>query len=293
MFPCYGSGAKRTRATLAASWRAEVWGQPVAHSLSPALHNAAYQALGLSASYDRREVGVADLANAMAQHAPRLRGISLTMPLKEAILPLVPDHRGLVDELGAANTVVCAPEGMFLWNSDPAGVAGALADLGLEEAPRVLLLGAGATARSVLAALPGYQTAEVTVASRDEDRASPCLDYARAKGFATHWMGLAGLGAAGECDLVVSTLPHGVDVSGLIPANMPERAALLDVAYHPWPTPLAEHWQGSPKPVASGRTMLLHQAVVQIRLFVQADPDRALPDEDGVIAAMRKAVPAG
>lgn len=293
MYRCSGSGAKRTRDTLAASWRAEVWGQPVAHSLSPALHNAAYRALGLSASYERREVSVPMLPQALHEHGPGLRGISLTMPLKEAILELVADHRGLVDELGAANTVVGDPGGMFLWNSDPAGVAGALGEMGVDEAPRVLLLGAGATARSVLAALAGCQTAQVTVASRDHDRARRCLEYAAAKGFSEGWLGLGDLEAAGEYDLVVSTLPHGVNVAGSIPGNLPERAALLDVTYHPWPSPLAALWEDSPRPIASGRTMLLHQALVQVRLFVQADPDRPLPSEEAVFAAMRGAVPPG
>ena len=281
------------RATLAAKWRAQVWGQPVAHSLSPALHNAAYEALEIDATYDRREVGVADLPAALEALDKDIRGLSLTMPLKEAILPLVSDHRGLVQELGAANTVIRHEGAFFLWNSDPAGITGALGANGVGELDRGVILGAGATARSAIRALHDMGAAELVIISRDEARAKTTLDYARSVGVKARWGSLASLPETGQADIVVSTLPHGVDLSDAVPAGLVRGAALLDVTYHPWPSPLARAWSASERPIVSGAQMLLHQAVIQIRLFTSGDAERELPGEADVVRAMQRALPEG
>lgn len=267
-----------------------MWGSPIRHSLSPALHNAAYRELGLNAHYDMREVRVEGLAATMAGVSAEYRGISLTMPLKEMVLPLVADHRGVVDELGAANTVLCGPEGWSLWNTDPAGVRGALSEASLAHIDTVTLLGAGATARSVLCALPGFGVSAVTMFSRDRERARQTLDYGQLQGLAVVWAPLDEVGSAGASDLVVSSLPHGVSVVESIPRDLVSSAALFDVTYNPWPSDLATLWQGSDHPVVSGLSMLLHQAVDQIRIFIMGDPDTPLANEDRVVAAMRAAI---
>lgn len=267
-----------------------MWGSPIRHSLSPALHNAAYKELGLDAHYDLREVSAEQLASTLAGVPPEHRGISLTMPLKETVLSLVGDHRGLVDELGAANTVVRTPDGWSLWNTDPAGVTGALSEASLVDIDTVTLLGAGATARSILCALPGFGVSAVTIFSRDRDRARQSLDYAQSKGLSVAWAPLEQVGGAGACDLVVSCLPHGVSVAEGILQDLVGSAALFDVSYNPWPSALATLWQGSDHPVVSGLSMLLHQAVAQIRIFTMGDPDTPLANEDRVVAAMRAAI---
>jgi shikimate dehydrogenase len=267
-----------------------VWGSPIHHSLSPALHNAAYKQLGLDAYYDLREVSVEHLATTLSEVSPEHRGISLTMPLKEMVLSLVEDHRGLVDELGAANTIVRGPEGWLLWNTDPAGVRGALSEASLAHIDTATLLGAGATARSVLCALPGFGVSAVMIFSRDRARARQTLDYAQSKGLSVSWAPLEQLGGAGPSDLVVSSLPHGVSVAESIPLDLVSSAALFDVSYNPWPSALATVWQGSVHPVVSGLSMLLHQAVAQIRIFTTGNPDTPLANEDRVVAAMREAI---
>jgi shikimate dehydrogenase len=267
-----------------------VWGSPVSHSLSPALHTAAYQALGIDARYGYREVTEASLEKELETLTVDFRGLSLTMPLKEAILPLVSDHRGLVDELGAANTVVRDSTGSYLWNTDPAGVLGALADASLPSLDRALVLGAGATARSVLCALGRLGISSVVVASRDEARSEQTLSYATTLGMHVGWCTLGEL-QQHPADLVVSTLPHGVNLAPEVPQSLVDSAALFDVTYHPWPSPLAERWSNSTHPVISGASMLLHQAVAQIRLFVGGDAERALPAEEKVMSAMRRALP--
>jgi shikimate dehydrogenase len=90
---------------------------------------------------------------------------------------------------------------------------------------------------------------------------------------------------------VVSTLPHGVSVASSVPDALAGGSALLDVTYDPWPSELAMRWQNSSHPVLSGATMLLHQAVAQIRIFTNGDPETPLPHEAAVVRAMRDALP--
>ena len=290
MFRSCANGAERTLGTLAAKWRAEVWGSPIRHSLSPALHNAAYAALGFSAVYSSREVSGETLAECLHSLAPDFRGVSLTMPLKEAILPLVKDHRGLVDELGAANTIVVDPEGAYLWNTDPAGAAGALREANIGGVSAAIVLGAGATARAIVAALPGTGATSITVVSRDAARAEKTLSYGRSLGLGVEWVDFANLAQVKSADLVVSTLPPGASVAANISDELASMAALLDVTYDPWPSELAMRFGASGAPVVSGKAMLLHQAVAQIRLFVGGDADVALPGEDSIVAQMRAVV---
>jgi shikimate dehydrogenase len=212
------------------------------------------------------------------------------MPLKETVLGLVADHRGLVDELGAANTVVAGPAGWSLWNTDPAGVTGAVDEASLVGLSRAVVLGAGATARSVICALARDGVSAVTICSRDRDRSRLTLDYATSTGCDVTWLALEDLAQAGPAELVVSTLPNGVTVASDIPQALVAGSALLDVTYDPWPSPLAMRWQHSPHPVLSGVTMLLHQAVAQIRIFISGNPDTPLPDEAAVVHAMRDAI---
>ncbi len=290
MCPCSASGAPKMQDTLAARLKAEVWGQPVAHSLSPTLHNAAYGALGLDAHYDRREVSQDDLWGALQLVDDSYLGVSLTMPLKEAILSLVPDHRGLVDVLGAANTVVATSQGFYLENTDPLGVIGALTDAQITDVRHTLVLGAGATARSVLSALSTLGGKEVTIAARDESRASGTLTLARDLGLHVNFLPLEDIVDVKKVSLVASTLPTGIDASPAIPHELVSHAALCDVTYHPWPTPLAALWSSSTRPVASGLSMLTHQALIQVRLFTSGAPDVALPREADVLEAMKAAV---
>jgi shikimate dehydrogenase len=290
MSRCCASGVQRTETILAARSRAEIWGQPVAHSLSPTLHSVAYAALGLEARYEAREVSQETLSEALALVDESYLGVSLTMPLKEDILNLVPDHMGQVDDLGAANTVVVTTEGLYLENTDPAGVEGALADAGIHDASHILVLGAGATARSVISALSSGGAQSITIASRDASRATTSLRLAEDVGVTTRWVSLDSLGELSHIDLVASTLPTGVDSGFLLPEHIVAGAALFDVTYHPWPTPLAKRWSASNRPVASGLSMLTHQALIQVRLFFSGNKDEPLPGEEDILAQMKASV---
>jgi shikimate dehydrogenase len=290
MCRCFGSGVLRMRVTLAANKQAEVWGKPIGHSLSPVLHQTAYAALGIDAVYTAREVDLESLPDRVAELGPDYLGISLTMPLKEAVLDLVPSHRGAVSQLGAANTIQMTPSGPVLWNTDPAGIIGALADYGITEPRHVVVLGAGATARSAVLAVASLGALRVSIVSRDRGRSLPVLELASHLGLEASWRDIETLGQHNDGDLVINTLPNGVDVSGTLSSATVQGAALLDVTYHPWPSALALRFSESSQPVISGRSMLVHQAVVQIRVFSTGDPDRALQSEPKVVDAMKLSI---
>ena len=270
--------------------RAEVWGSPIAHSLSPVLHKAAYEQLNLPWAYERREVTQEQLRASLDACGPEIVGLSLTMPLKEKILTLVTPRSPVVELLHAANTVVRTADGWTLDNTDPWGVVGALGVL-----PRPVLsawiLGAGATARSVGYALSLQGTSSVTLLVRNLERAEQTLGVLAGLGLDVSARLYDDLAGATLPDLVVNTVPGSESFP--LPGDMSvltQKASLFDVVYSPWPSPAAAAWKDSPQPTVSGIHMLIFQAIRQVRLFVNGDGDQALPDEEKVLQAMRKAV---
>ncbi len=257
--------------------RAAVLGTPIAHSLSPVLHRAAYQALGLTGwSYQAIECDEARLPSVLDGCGPQWAGLSLTMPLKRAVLPLLDEIEPLAREVGAANTVVFAGGGRrHGHNTDVPGMIAALAEAGVtgaaDGAPwraTVLILGGGATACSALAAARGLGAAQVTVAARDPARAQYLLAAAARLGVAVTLTGFDT--PQGDApDILISTVPAGAaDIYAkriahrdLIPRH------LLDVVYHPWPTALAVAAHEAGISVAGGLELLLHQAADQVTLM--------------------------
>jgi len=268
--------------------QAEVWGSPIAHSLSPTLHRAAYDVLGLDWTYVAREVDSADLRNAWVEHQESLRGLSLTMPLKEDIVGIVESQDEVVTTLGVANTIYVGPDGWALSNTDPWGISGALSEHGI--APqRPLILGAGATAKAVGFALAGMGVSQVDLLVRSAPRAKECVTTLRKLGLEVAvWEKT--FTAEAEHDLVVSTLPGGAASDLEIPESAVATAALFDVAYANWPSSLALRWEKSPQHVLSGTWMLVHQAIRQIRFFLLGGGNVALEGEAEVLQAMKNAV---
>ena len=261
--------------------RAAVLGSPISHSLSPALHRAAYAALGLDWTYDAIDVDADELAGFLEGLDGRWAGLSLTMPLKQVVIPLLTDVDAMARSVGSVNTLLPSAGGWRGTNTDIVGIAEALTRAGLaRDAGTATLLGAGATARSAVAALAGLGVAQVTVCARRPEPAEDVAEFASRQGMSATTSDLEPDRGLVRADVVVSTLPGD---AGAPWAAMVERATgvLLDASYHPWPSPLAAAWvQGS---VASGRDMLLWQAVEQVRLMTGLTPpvDRmlaALPD---------------
>ncbi|HEX6449599.1 MAG TPA: shikimate dehydrogenase [Trebonia sp.] len=249
--------------------RAAVLGKPIAHSLSPVLHRAAYQALGLGNwSYEAVECDEAGLPAYVAARGGDWAGLSLTMPLKRAVLPLLDRTDPLATATGSANTVVFRADGRHGYNTDVRGIIDALAETGVRSAGSVLILGAGATACSALAAAGELGATGADVAVRDPARASGLLAAADRLGLRVRLRDIGEV--AGERpELLVSTLPAGAAdfYAARVVATRQPPAAVLDVVYAPWPTPLATAAAAAGARVAGGFAMLLHQAVAQVELM--------------------------
>jgi shikimate dehydrogenase len=268
-----------------AATRLAVLGSPIAHSVSPRLHRAAYGVLGLDWQYDAVEMTGEGLRDFVGSRDAAWRGLSLTMPLKRDILPLLSRTSELARETGSANTVLFEPNGPAGFNTDVYGLTQGFARHGRESVDSVLILGGGATAASALVAAARLGARAVFVGVRAPERASALIDVGRAQGIAVQLRGLDQLVEIDESlDTVISTLPNGAVVSVALDPDSVRGATLFDVAYSPWPTPLAESWGG--ESVIGGLEMLVLQALAQVRVFVNRDPHELLDRDDEVLAAM-------
>ncbi len=239
-----------------------VLGRPIGHSLSPALHRAAYASLGLDWDYTAHDVGAGELAGFVDSRPANWRGLSLTMPLKEEALSL-----GLVDPLaaqvGAANTLVFGPQ-IRLFNTDVTGLAAAVRATG-QEVTGATIIGSGATARSALASLGLLGCSSVTVLARSLDKALALVPLAADLGldFATARFDAA---EVPESDLAVSTVVAGA--ADPLAGAVAERSRIVfDAIYHPWPTRLARAGERAGRVVLSGLDLLAHQGVGQVKLM--------------------------
>ncbi|MFF4295939.1 shikimate dehydrogenase [Streptomyces vinaceus] len=245
--------------------RAAVLGSPIEHSLSPVLHRAAYQELGLDDwSYDRFEIDEDALPQFVAGLGPEWAGLSLTMPLKRAVIPLLDDISDTAASVEAVNTVVLTEDGRRLGdNTDIPGIVSALHERGVDRVERATILGAGATASSALAALARICSGEVTVYVRSEARAEEMQEWGERLDVAVRtadWEDAAeGLGAP----LVIATTPaRATDwLAERVPAGA---GTLFDVLYDPWPTALAAAWSQHGGRLLGGLDLLVHQAVLQV-----------------------------
>ncbi|WP_438855585.1 shikimate dehydrogenase [Agromyces sp. M3QZ16-3] len=275
--------------------RLAVLGSPIEHSRSPALHRAAYDRLGLEWDYDAIEVrsgGLAEFLERVGGDAgASWRGLSLTMPLKHEVLDHLDRADRLVELAGAANTVRFAEDGTIQgFNTDVGGIVRTLGEAGLERVHRAVLIGGGATASSALVAIADLGAVEVDVLVRNPDRAIGVEELARRLGIVVRVRPLAELAFAASADLVVSTVPGGTDL-GVAPSDaLAGSAVLLDVAYDPWPSVLAAAWLEREGRVTHGLGMLLHQALLQVRIFVSGEPFEPLPDEAAVLDVMRRSL---
>jgi shikimate dehydrogenase len=282
---------------VTAGARLAVLGSPIAHSKSPALHAAAYRVLGLDWSYTALETTEASLAAVLADPVARWHGLSLTMPLKHAVRPLLDEEDRVARATGAVNTVLLERGAGVVrrrgFNTDVAGIVRALGEAGVPASDRVEILGAGATAASAIAAAAERGATRITVTARSPQRAEPLRRVAAALGTELDIRSFDDWESGEPHPLVVSTLPGGASGALTVPDAVVAASTLFDVAYSPWPSPLAVRWRAGGSPVVSGLGMLLHQALVQVRIFTAGDPAAPLPREDEVLSAMRAAVADG
>ncbi|MFC8131906.1 shikimate dehydrogenase [Streptomyces sp. NPDC057302] len=262
--------------------RAAVLGSPIAHSLSPVLHRAAYGELGLADwTYDRFDVDEAALPGFVAGLGPEWAGLSLTMPLKRAVIPLLDEISETAASVEAVNTVVLTEDGRRVGdNTDVPGMVAALREHGIEQVESAAILGAGATASSALAALAQICTGEVVAYVRSEARAAEMREWGERLDVEVRTEDWAHAERALSAPLVIATTPAGV--TDALSAAVPEQpATLFDVLYDPWPTALAARWSMYGGAVVSGLDLLVHQAVLQVEQMTGRAP--------APLAAMRKA----
>ena len=289
--------------------RAYVLGHPIAHSLSPALHRAAYDFLGeQNLGYDRRDTLPDDLPAIMhgvrhpkgTEDAPYIAGLSVTMPLKTAVIQYCDELSETARVTGAVNTVYPRGEKVLGDNTDVIGIVNALRHAGLEPQPfkdSAAIVGGGATAISALTALHQLGYSRVSVYARSLHKLGSVQEAADRLGVQLEQISLAELPqnlAERGHHPVVSTLPARAadewasQLSGMKGASATHRPVLLDVAYNPWPSVLASAWEANGGTVVSGLEMLLYQAVEQVLLFT----DRTLSEGEllGLVNAMCEAV---
>jgi shikimate dehydrogenase len=258
--------------------RAAVLGQPVAHSLSPVLHGAAYRALGLAGwTFDRIEAGAADLPGLVAGCGPDWAGLAVTMPGKQAAYDVADERTPRAVAVGVANTLVRLPDGRWRADcTDVEGVTGALtAAAGFVPHPGAagVVLGAGGTANAAVAGLAELGVREITLVLRDPAKAASTTAAAERAGATVTVSAWSGTDfAALAADVLISTVPPAAtapvaDALAAIPC-------VLDVIYHPWPTPLATAVQARGGRLATGLDMLLHQAFGQVAQFTGKDAPR-------------------
>jgi shikimate dehydrogenase len=249
--------------------RCAVLGDPIAHSLSPALHRAGYAAAGLADwSYDTQRVPAGGVGEFLASLGPEWRGLSVTAPLKRELMALADGVTERARLVGAANTLVLDSAGSLADNTDLPGAVAAIRERYDGPVTAGTILGAGATAASIGLALVELGARTVTVLARTPERAAETVAVVRAHPAAPEVdvRPLDGGPVVGE--VVVSTVPAEAQTDELV-AACASAAVLFEALYDPWPTPLAASAGG--RPLVAGLDLLVHQAALQFAMFTGVD----------------------
>lgn len=264
---------------------AAVIGSPIAHSLSPVIHRAAWEQLGIDGwEYRCAEVTEESLPTFIGQLDESFRGLSVTMPCKQAVMPLLDAIDPLASAVGAVNTVVPSAGMLAGFNTDVTGIASAIrracSRSGVPVPSSALVLGARATASSALAALGELGITTTTVAARRFGGPGSVISAASRLGVSVEqvmWSDVSAVAsAAARADVLISTLPAGVAdpiASRLAPR---EGQILLDVIYSPRDTALRTTFEKAGGVVAEGTDMLVYQGAAQVQLMTGRSPDPAV-----------------
>jgi shikimate dehydrogenase len=254
--------------------RCGVIGSPIAHSLSPVLHRAAYRLLDLDWEYDAYEVTEPELdafiENALMEH---WRGLSVTMPLKRSARFLCDQVDDVVERLDAVNTIVIDDQPlrrtMVGYNTDVSGFIDAFGEHGVDFIGEILVIGGGATAAAAMAAVRRMGGYRATIAVRDPRRAQFVADVAYAYGLETTVVRLADIDNIPAAEAMVSTIPAEAQAE-YADALVDRTRVVFDVVYDPLRTPFVEAAERTGKTVVNGFDLLLHQAGRQVELMTGA-----------------------
>lgn len=254
-----------------------VFGDPIEHSLSPLMHNAAFSALGMDCTYHAFRVKPENLEQAiLGAEAMGFGGLNLTVPLKEAALKLEcinPDP--LAKSIGAVNTLVFGKgEKIQGYNTDGFGAVKALREATVEiKGSRVVIAGAGGAARSIAFQLAA-EGAEIIIANRTEERAiklAEVISEIAVQGTVTG-TGLFGIGhILQEADILINTTTLGMfpktDVSIVSARDLHPNLTVFDIVYNPLETKLLKEAKASGAKTVSGTLMLVYQGAEAFRLW--------------------------
>lgn len=275
---------------------AAVIGSPIEHSLSPFMHRLFWESMGLSDwEYRRCEVTAETLPAWMAALDEQCAGVSVTMPCKQALIPLLDACDPLAQAVGSVNTLI--PSGGVLtgFNTDVYGMTEAIervrGERGLCAPVTAVIMGSGATAASALAAVGSLGVRSISVAAR---AFAPARGGAPALARVAHALGISYTGVNIEndaewvplceaADVVISTLPAGV-LTDLPAMRIRPEQTLLDVVYAPRRTALVSAWESAGGSLAHGLDMLLYQGAMQARLMTGRDVS------DDVLRRVRRAM---
>jgi shikimate dehydrogenase len=271
-----------------------VVGTPIRHSLSPVMHSAAYAELGLEDwSYTAVDLSPDELAGFLDGLDEDWRGLSLTMPLKRTVVPLLDSLDEHARRSGAANTLLFSEERRIGFNTDVPGAAAAMAERLGDPVQSAVVLGGGATATSVLLALADTGCTSVRLLVRDPARAEQTVGTVRALPQAPEIeVGLLAEIDVVSADLVVSTIPAAAQTPEVVAACVAV-PSVFEVVYDPWPTPLARAAEDSGRALVSGLDLLAHQAALQVQVMTGRSVAVDLLREAGRDELARRAVEDG
>jgi shikimate dehydrogenase len=246
-----------------------VLGDPVAHSLSPALHRAAYAACGLDWAYDAHQVPGGALASFVDGLGSEWRGLSVTAPLKREAAERADEVSPMVVRAGAANTLVQDEGRWAADNTDVPGAVAALRERWRDEVTAATVIGGGATAASTGLAMVDLGARVVRLLVRDPERAADAV-AALGRHPARPDVEVRSI-HDGEIvgEVVVSTVPAAAQTPDLVTRCAGVRV-VFEVVYDPWPTPLARSVVDAPAPdrvLVTGLDLLVHQAALQFEQF--------------------------
>ena len=269
------------------TWAAVI-GSPIEHSLSPVIHRAAWAQLGIDGwEYHRLEQDTDSLPGFIAGLGADCAGLSVTMPCKQSVMPLLDVIDPLASAVGAVNTVVPSSGVLAGFNTDVTGIASAVRRAcslaGCSAPSSALVLGARATASSALAALGELGITSSTVAARRFGGPGSVVAAASRLGVTIEqilWSDSEAVDrAASSVDLVISTLPASAADPLAERLRVREGQILLDVVYSPRDTALRRAFESAGGVVAEGTDMLVFQAGAQVQLMTGRSPDTGVMRE--------------
>lgn len=253
-------------------------GDPIDHSLSPAIHNAAFTTLGLNCSYIAFRVQEGQLKNSMdSLRAINIGGFNVTMPHKVAVLNYVDKSDKIVEMVGAANTVNNEDGKFYAYNTDVAGFIEPLHQRKIDlNGYEVLILGAGGAARAVVVALSQEKgISKINIVNRNIDRSTNLANIINKLGLRANIISHDDIQKiAFRSNLIVNTTPLGMknEESLIKSSSISKESIVYDIVYKPIETKLLENAKTVGAQVVYGYEMLLEQAIASFKIWFRLDP---------------------